>query len=132
MYDQVYEAMVRSNVAIKLDEAVWVNKDNNIVQSKEEAFSRQTQYYIMHPDHLVFVDEVGDNTSQQNDGNADGEKFIVDKDRCAMKKSFLPRQPVHGARIHPCKWQFPVLCYCLLIPSQRCRCGSQNGNTTLV
>ena len=87
MYDQVYEAMVCSDVAIKLDDAVWLNKENNIVQSKEEAFGRQTQYYITHPDYLVFVDEVGDNTSQRNDGNAGGEKFIVDKDKRAIKKS---------------------------------------------
>jgi hypothetical protein len=26
MYDQVHEAMVRSNVPIKLDDAVWLNK----------------------------------------------------------------------------------------------------------
>jgi thiol-disulfide isomerase/thioredoxin len=34
MYDQVYEAMVCSDVAIKLDDAVWLNKENHIVQSK--------------------------------------------------------------------------------------------------
>jgi hypothetical protein len=85
MYNQVYEAMVHSNVAIKLDEAVQVNKDNNILQSKGETFSSQTQYYILHLEYLVFIDEGGDNTSQQNDGNAGGEKFIVDKDRCIIK-----------------------------------------------
>jgi len=68
MYDQVYEAMVSSNVAIKLDDPVWLNKENKIVQCKEEAFGRQTQYYITHPEYIVFVDEVGDNTSQKNDG----------------------------------------------------------------
>ncbi len=41
----------------------------------------------MHPEYLVFMAEVGDNTRQQNDGNAGGEKFIVDKDRCTIKKS---------------------------------------------
>ena len=40
---------------------------------------------IMHPDYLVFIDEGGGKTSQQNDGNAGGEKFIVDKDRCTIK-----------------------------------------------
>ncbi len=35
----------------------------------------------------MFVDKVGDNTSQQNDGNAGGEKFIVDKEKCTIKKS---------------------------------------------
>jgi hypothetical protein len=56
------------------------------VQSKE-AFGRQTQYFIIHPDYLIFTDELGNNTSQQNDGNIGGEKFIVDKDRHAVKKS---------------------------------------------
>jgi hypothetical protein len=64
MYEQVYEAMVSSNVAIKLENPVWLDKENNIVQSKEEAFGRQTQYFITHPDYLIFVDEVGDNASQ--------------------------------------------------------------------
>jgi hypothetical protein len=78
---------LRSNVAIKLDDPVWLNKENKIVQCKEEAFGRQTPYYITHPEYLVFIDEVGDNTSQKNDGNAGGEKFIVDKDKHAIKKS---------------------------------------------
>jgi len=76
---------LRSNVAIKLDDPVWLNKENKIVQCKEEAFGRQTPYYITHPEYLVFIDEVGDNTSQKNDGNAGGEKFIVDKDKHAIK-----------------------------------------------
>jgi hypothetical protein len=41
----------------------------------------------MHLEYLVFIDEVGDYTSRQNDGNAGGEEFIVDKDRCTIKKS---------------------------------------------
>ncbi len=39
------------------------NKVNNIVKSKEKAVGRQKQYYIVHPDYLVFLFEVGDNTS---------------------------------------------------------------------
>jgi hypothetical protein len=58
---------------------------NNIVQSKEEAFGRQKQYCITHPDNLVFVDKIGDNTSQRNDGNAGGKNFILDKDKNALK-----------------------------------------------
>jgi len=68
MYNQVYKAMVHSNVGFKLDNPVWLNKENKIVQCKEEAFGRQTQYYITHPEYIVFVDEVGDNTSQKIDG----------------------------------------------------------------
>ncbi len=87
MYEQMYEAMVSSNMAIKMENPVWLDKENNIVQSKEDAYNRQTKYFTTHPDYLIFVHGVGDNTSQWNDGNAGGEKFIVDKDRCTAKKS---------------------------------------------
>jgi hypothetical protein len=57
MYEQVYDAMVSSNVAIKLENPVWLDNKNKMVQSKEKAFGRRTQYFIMHPDYLIFVNE---------------------------------------------------------------------------
>jgi hypothetical protein len=64
MYEQMYEAMVSSNMAIKMENPVWLDKENNIVQSKEDAYNRQTKYFTTHPDYLIFVHGVGDNTSQ--------------------------------------------------------------------
>ena len=38
-------------------------------------------------ERLIFVDEVGDNTSQKDDGNVGGEKFVVPKNGKATMKS---------------------------------------------
>jgi hypothetical protein len=87
MYEQVYAAMVQSGVAVELDEEKWLNKNNEIVSDEEEACGRKTKYFITRPDYIIFVDEVGDNTSQRNDGNVGGEKFLVDKNKRAVKRS---------------------------------------------
>ena len=36
---------------------------------------------------MFFVDEVGDNTSQKNDGNVAGEKFIMAAEQCTLIQS---------------------------------------------
>jgi len=36
----------------------------------------KSEYFLLHPEKLLFVDEVGNNTSQANDGNVGGEKFL--------------------------------------------------------
>ena len=41
----------------------------------------------MHPEKVLFVDEVGCNTSQKSDGNIGGEKFLVDPDSQARIRS---------------------------------------------
>jgi hypothetical protein len=76
-------------MVIKLNDPVLINKENNILQSKEEAFGRQIQYYIMHPYYLVFVDEVGGNTSKRNDGKAG---------------NLLTMTVLHHSWIYPCNW----------------------------
>jgi hypothetical protein len=46
-------------------------------------------YSLVHPDKLVFFDEVGENISQKGDGNAGGQKFMVAKDmRAQVRNSF--------------------------------------------
>jgi phage gp36-like protein len=45
MYDEVYEAMVGSGVAIKLDEEVHVDELGCIV-SDENGFGRKTKYLV--------------------------------------------------------------------------------------
>ena len=40
-----------------------------MVTNKEEVFGRKTKYLLTHPEIFLFVSEVGDNTSQKNDGN---------------------------------------------------------------
>ena len=37
MYNNVYESMVDTSVAVKLDAAAWFNKDSNEVPTEENA-----------------------------------------------------------------------------------------------
>ena len=62
---------------VSFSAAVYLNKQGEIVETKEESFGLPTKYIIHRPDKLVFVDEVGSNTSTTKDGNFGGEKFYV-------------------------------------------------------
>jgi hypothetical protein len=84
MYYDVYEKLWEAGIAEKLDEAVWRDKDNNIVGTQAEAYGRKTQYSLLHPEYLVMVDEVGEHILQKGDGNADGQNSMVVYDMCAQ------------------------------------------------
>ena len=94
MYTEVYQQMVSSGIAHKLDTPVRLNKNSKIVELEEEAFGLKTEYLLHHPSKLIFIDEVGSNTSQTKDGNYRGKKFIVPNDiwlqiKAATKDSHL-------------------------------------------
>jgi len=92
MYKEIYAKMVESRVAIELDKEQWVSKEGIIVHSEEEAFGRKTKYLVTRPEYIVFVDETGDNTSQKNDGNVNGTRYVCDRDeRCLQTSSFKDR-----------------------------------------
>jgi len=76
MYDEVYDAMVEAGVAKKLEEPMWVNMEGQVCE-KEEAFGRKATHTLTRPDMVLFVDEVGCNTSQVGDGHVGGQKKIV-------------------------------------------------------
>jgi len=86
MYDAVYEKMVETGIAEKLPEAVFRNIQNEVVQSKAEAFGLKTSYNLIRPDKLLFVDEVGCNTSQKNDGASGGVRYIGQKGKKNQEK----------------------------------------------
>jgi len=69
MYSGVYAAMVKSRVAVELEEEVMVRLDGAITTNKDEQARRKTKYILTRPEFIFFVDEVGCNTSQKNDGN---------------------------------------------------------------
>jgi hypothetical protein len=63
--------------------------DNNIVNAEAHIYGRHTSYSLLHPDKLVFFDEVGEKISQKSDGNAGGYFFVVAKDmRAQVRNSF--------------------------------------------
>jgi hypothetical protein len=79
MYDEVYDATVVAGVARKLDFPIWV-KHHGIETSEADAFGRMATHTLCRPDNVIFVDEVGCNTSQEGDGAHGGERKIVGKD----------------------------------------------------
>jgi len=83
MYDMVYAVMVESGITIMLDHKVWVDKAGHVTY-KENAFGHKTHYMLTHPEMMLFVDEVGDNSSQKNDGNVEGEKLVVENNQQAL------------------------------------------------
>ena len=76
MYRDVYEEMAKMGIKEKLDEEVWLNKSGDVVANEEGALGMKTKYILKHPNKLIFVDEVGSNTSQAKDGQKGGEKVL--------------------------------------------------------
>ncbi|KAI2505381.1 hypothetical protein MHU86_9087 [Fragilaria crotonensis] len=68
--------MAETGIASKLNKKFMLDKSGETVEHKTEAFGLPTDYMMRRPDKLVFVDEVGSNTSTTKDGNVGGEKFL--------------------------------------------------------
>ena len=89
MYSGVYAAMVKGRVAVELEEEVMVRSDGTITTNNGEQAGRKTKYILTRPEFVFFVDEVGCNTLQKNDGNNGGQKFIVQSgQRALLRASF--------------------------------------------
>jgi hypothetical protein len=86
MYESVYETMVKAGVATKLPEAVWFDRDGNIVLNEEQAFGEKSKYLLQHPEYCVYVDETGSNTNQKADGHVGGRRFVVPKGETEIGK----------------------------------------------
>jgi hypothetical protein len=69
MYNEVYSNLVVSRLAVKHDDAVWQNAAGDVIP-ENESLGCQSAYELIHPEWLVFVDEVGSNTSQTKDGTS--------------------------------------------------------------
>jgi hypothetical protein len=76
MYDEVYDAMEKAGVAKKLEEPMWLDKEGK-ESNQENAHGRKATHILTRPDMVVFVDEVGGDTSQEGDGAVGGQKRIV-------------------------------------------------------
>ena len=76
MYDLVYEQMDEAGVLQDLEEPVWLNLAGEIVASEAEAFGEKVTQTVKHPDYVLFVDEVGNNTNMKDDGRVGGERLL--------------------------------------------------------
>jgi hypothetical protein len=82
-----YEKMVESRIAIKMLEEIWLDKDGVVVEEEHLAFGRKKKYVMSRLNYLVFVDEVGDNTSQKDVGNIAGTKYVVGRKNRALMRA---------------------------------------------
>jgi len=87
MYTEVYEEMVKGGIANKLNFSVKMNKEGLIVEHTHEQFGLDTKYDLIRQDKLLFVDEVGSNTSQTKDGNIGGQKLLCGKEQRPQQRS---------------------------------------------
>ena len=95
MYDEVYDAMVEAGVAKKLEVPIWVDQDGNACE-EIQAFGRKATHELTRPDMVVFVDEVGCNTSQVGDGHVGGQKKLF------QEVLYLKRPPLPMITTSPC------------------------------
>ena len=73
MYKLVYSGMVKAGVAIELEEGEW--QDTNSQKCKEkDAHRMKVNHWLTHPEYVVHVDEVGNNTNQKDERLAGGKK----------------------------------------------------------
>jgi hypothetical protein len=80
MYEEVYKEMANVGIASQVDTKVIVDKNGSIVEHKDKGYGLPTKYLMQCPDKLLFVDEVGSNTSTTKDGNLlGGEKFLCER-----------------------------------------------------
>ena len=63
MYNLVYDRMKEARILEALDEPVWMNIEGEIVMSAEEALGMKVTHRVKHPEYMLFVDEVGNNTN---------------------------------------------------------------------
>jgi hypothetical protein len=87
MYNHIYLAMVKSGIAIELEEEEMVTLEGTITDDPTKSFGRKTKYLLTRPELLFFVDEVGSNTSQKKDGNVGGQTFVVHHSQRALLRS---------------------------------------------
>jgi hypothetical protein len=81
MYDEIFEQMANRGIAFKVNRKLLLSKDGEIVEHQHKAFGLPTEYMMQCPDKLLFVDEVGSNTSTK-DGNVGGGKFLCGAAGC--------------------------------------------------
>jgi len=59
MCEKIYDSMVNCGVAIKREDGKhWVNHQNKWVDLEQDAYGRETAYSLIHPEKVLFVDEV--------------------------------------------------------------------------
>jgi len=79
MHDQIYNVMKQAGLTNDFNTLVLMDHCGNIVLDDDNnaaAFGHPVSQKLIHPDHLLFMDEMGLNTNQKKDGHIGGELFL--------------------------------------------------------
>jgi hypothetical protein len=76
MYQEIYKNLCSAGLACEHPEPLWRDENGEVVETEEKAFGCKSKYELIHADHLIFVDEVGSNTSQAKDGQVGGQTYL--------------------------------------------------------
>jgi len=77
MYNDIYAAMKKAGLICDLETPVSMDSQGNIVPMGDStAFGLPVWQCVIHPDHLIFMDEMGLNTNQKTDRHVGGECFV--------------------------------------------------------
>ena len=78
MYELVYEEMIDAGIAQRLpeDEHYWVDESGEVVDAEDKAAGHKCTIKLTHPDWLLFGDEVGTDTAQDQDGHIGGQTYL--------------------------------------------------------
>ena len=78
MYELIYKQMVDAGIAQHLpeDEHYWVDKAGEVVDTSEQAAGNKCTIELTHPEWLLFGDEVGTDTAQDDDGHIGGQTYL--------------------------------------------------------
>jgi len=85
MYECIEEELITTGVAVRLPEPIWMDADGNHVE-EDDLFGCKVTCDITKPDICVVADEVGRNTSQKDDGNMGGERWLTEPGTIPQRK----------------------------------------------
>jgi hypothetical protein len=88
MYHLVYKVMVKSNVAIELEEEIYVRADGTITQDEAESVGRKTKYILTQPEYVsLWMRWVVTHPRNLMEMLGGGQKFVVSTEVRALQKS---------------------------------------------
>eukprot|EP00977_Amphora_coffeiformis_P002353 scaffold439_cov107-Amphora_coffeaeformis.AAC.1 len=82
MYVCIYDRLISAGLAMTDDTESMYDRHGNVCDA-EHAFGLPSKYRLIHPELFVFVDEMGLNTNQKEDGAKGGKTFLVPIDGSA-------------------------------------------------
>ena len=72
MYNLLHKAINLAGVPEKSSEPEWQNEYSQKLSCESEATGENIEYKILHPNYILHVDEIGNNTYRRDNGRMYG------------------------------------------------------------